>query len=218
MDSAHTGWVMWDEIKAALVDSSTTLGLRASFVENLSAELIGVLLGVCVSFVAAFSLDKIGNSRQFKPLRHRTAAQLANLHDMLRAELLKPFSQGGGNGRAVTVAIEELDEILDNFDFGLTPQQRLAVDAYRMKLRALETSASAALRRGPQITDGFDSATRALRPALKRLHSGRLEPYWKEVLSSGLLLDQPAPATTSKPTPFSVLGGRSNASSEAAER
>lgn len=208
---------MWDEFKGALLDSSTVLGLKASFVENLSAEFVGVVLGVLVSFAVAFSLDKIGNNRQFKPLRHRTATQLANLHETLRTELLKPFSQGGGNGRAVTVAIAELDEILDDFDFGLTPRQRSSVDAYRMKLRALETSAATALRRGPQITDGFDSAARALRPALKRLHSGHLEPYWKEVLSSGISIDQPAQTTVAKQTPFSLLRRRSRNSPDASD-
>jgi hypothetical protein len=182
---------MWGEVRAAIFDDRAATGLRLGFLENISAEIVGVVLGVLLSFLAAYLLDKIGNSRQFRPLRFRLASQLAAIHEQLRLELAKPFSRTQNNGEPVRQALKEIDQIVEQFDFGLTPKQHSAVDAYRMRLKALEMHASSALRRGEAVRAGYRTASEALRPALKRLHSGRLEAHWSDVLSADIFDQEP---------------------------
>ncbi len=177
---------MLDELRNAILDSSTSTGLSSGFIENMSAEAIGVIAGIFISFLAAFLLDKIGNNRQFKPLRHRAAIRLVRLHEELVRELRKPFQRDRDNAASVRMAISELEDIVEEYDFGLTTRQMSAVNEYRSRLRALEAASANALRRGNAVQQRFRDAAVRLKPALKRLNSGRLEGHWKEVLGANL--------------------------------
>jgi len=201
---------MWREIQRVIVDPTTSTGLSASFLENLSAEFIGVALGIVISFLAAFLLDKMGNDRQFKPLRHRLAQKLVGIHEELCRDLATPFSHTSDNSAPVRVALDESERIVEEFDFGLTPKQLSAVEAYRRKLVALKDYTSGLQKQTSTVNDRFNQASRVLRPALQQLHPGRMDQSWRDVLSRELTSNGGGPAPS--PNPIYALFTRSNAS------
>lgn len=153
--------------------------------------------------------DKMGNDRQFKPLRHRLAQKLVGIHEELCRALAQPFSHTSDNAAPVHVALKEAERIVEEFDFGLTPKQLSAVEAYRVKLVALEAYTSGLQKQTPAVNDHFNQASRMLRPALKQLHSGRIEQPWRAVLMQELTSNGSGPAP--RPNPVQTFFTRSNA-------
>lgn len=178
---------MLEEVKSAIFDQSAATGLKLEFLGNLSAEFIGVIAGVLISFLVAYLLDKMGNNRQFRPLRQRLARRLVGILERLLAALSEPFRLDTDNSEPVGEAIHATKALISEFDFGLTGKQQSAVDAFLSKLQLLEDHAKRAQRKGPQTQARYEGAAEALRRGLRALNSGRLEKEWRAILERGII-------------------------------